>query len=247
MRVSLSVPEPCHEDWSAMSVRDGARFCGSCQHDVADLTRATDGELLRLFGGGDVPKCARFDPRQLDRVLRTADERKVNRLPIAAFTSLLALLSGNEALGQHGVVVGKPIARHAVQPHGTPTAEHPHAPGPRRITISGRLVKDSTDHPLDHGFVQLWSAGQEIRTYSDPTGRFNLVFEATADSIELFFGGADRDPFTQFVSWADTSSSGPLTIDLGEVRMASGERIGYLLGEVAVHRRPTWRFRLNHH
>lgn len=230
-----------------MSARVRGRFCSSCQHEVADLTHATDGELLHLFAGdNEPPKCARFDPRQLDRVLRTPDERNSTMLPIAAFTSLLVLLSGNEALGQHGVVVGKPMPAHVVQPRGTPTAEHPHTPGPRRITIGGRLVKDSTDHPVDHGFVRLWSAGQEIQTYSDPTGRFNLVFEATADSVELFFGGVDRDPSTQFVSWADTSSSGPLTVDLGEVRMASGERIGFMLGEVAVQRRPTWRFRLGH-
>jgi hypothetical protein len=34
-----------------------------------DLTKTSDAELLRLFTSDARPKCARFDPAQLERVL----------------------------------------------------------------------------------------------------------------------------------------------------------------------------------
>ncbi|MBL7953271.1 MAG: hypothetical protein JNM62_16310 [Flavobacteriales bacterium] len=233
-----------------MSTRQDGRFCSSCQHEVADLTHATDNELLRLFGGdAEPPKCARFDPRQLDRVLRGPEERNAGVLPIAMFTSLLALLSGNESLGQHGGVVGKPMPERVdrgSEPRAVPEVGHASSATPRIVTVHGRMVNANTGLAMPDGFVRLWGGSREIQTYSDSTGRFSLVFEATADSTELFFGGPDRDPFTQFVSWARTAGSGPLAIPLGEVRMLPAQRMDpkeMMLGEVAVLRRPTWRFR----
>ena len=55
MRIAISIPKPCHEDWNAMTPDPGSeagrapRFCDSCQHSVADLTTASDAELVALF------------------------------------------------------------------------------------------------------------------------------------------------------------------------------------------------------
>ncbi len=112
MRITLTVPKPCHEDWNAMTPGSDAgvtgRFCDSCQHSVADLTRATDAELVALFTSDTRPKCARFDPRQLDRLLGDPGPSR-SALPVAAFTSLLAVAAGQEAMAQGDVQVkGKP-------------------------------------------------------------------------------------------------------------------------------------------
>jgi hypothetical protein len=102
MKISISIPTPCHEPWKDMSPRPQGRHCAQCDHVVADLTRATDAELVALFTSDARPKCARFDPAQLDRALGTAEQRASNALPVAAFSSLLALASGQEALAQQG-------------------------------------------------------------------------------------------------------------------------------------------------
>lgn len=82
-----------------MTPQDKGRHCAKCAHVVADLTTATDAELVALFTSDARPKCARFDPRQLDRLLSPRPERS-SALPIAAFGSLLAVAAGQEALAQ---------------------------------------------------------------------------------------------------------------------------------------------------
>lgn len=233
-----------------MSERTGGRFCGNCQHEVADLTTATDDELLRIFDGDlPPPTCARFDPRQLVRVLRPMNERTASKLPVVAFTTLLAMLGGNDGKAQHGVVVGKTMPtrmERTTDPRGTPVTENVRAAGPRIITIRGLLVNATTGHPVNDGFVRIWGGEREIQSRSDPSGQFTITFEAKADSAELFFGGPDRDPFTQFVSWANATNTGPITIDMGEVKVVRVPRVDHvemMLGEVAVQRRPTWRLR----
>ncbi|MBL7947168.1 MAG: hypothetical protein JNN32_13980 [Flavobacteriales bacterium] len=233
-----------------MSERTGGRYCGNCQHEVADLTTATDDELLRIFDGDlPPPTCARFDPRQLDRVLRPMNERTASKLPVVAFTTLLAMLGGNDGKAQHGVVVGKTMptrVERTTDPYGTRVTENVRAAGPRIITIRGLLVNATTGHPVNDGFVRIWGGEREIQSRSDPSGQFTITFEAKADSAELFFGGPDRDPFTQFVSWANATNTGPITIDMGEVKVVRVPRVDHvemMLGEVAVQRRPTWRLR----
>ena len=35
---SISIPKPCHEDWSQMSPNEKGRFCQSCSKSVIDFT-----------------------------------------------------------------------------------------------------------------------------------------------------------------------------------------------------------------
>src|SRR5262245_51571681 len=99
MKISISIPKPCHEPWQAMKPETNGRFCDSCQHVVMDLTRASDAELVRLFTSDTKPTCARFDPNQLERVL--SNDPPVNRvIPTMAFSSLLTILSPEKAAAQ---------------------------------------------------------------------------------------------------------------------------------------------------
>ncbi|MBL0129271.1 MAG: carboxypeptidase-like regulatory domain-containing protein [Flavobacteriales bacterium] len=99
MKISISVPEPCHENWNAMIERPTAekgiegRHCASCQHTVMDLTRVSDAQLIALFLKDAMPKCARFDQNQLDRVIALETDRTPRLLPTAAVGMALALAS----------------------------------------------------------------------------------------------------------------------------------------------------------
>lgn len=235
-----------------MSEWEGGRFCGSCQHEVADLTHATDTELLRLFGGeAEAPKCARFDPRQLDRVLRPAHERQASALPIAAFTTLVALLSGTETLAQQGVVVGKPLGTE--QTPRSPACDTPALLGEvqptsavrteRTIIINGRLL-DASAQPAPSGHVQAPTVQRSVRT--DDKGGFSMTLISTSDSVQLYFHAHRHDPFVQFVSWTGVPGTDPITIDLGDVRMGPAQPPEeMMMGKMAIERRPTWRFRPN--
>jgi hypothetical protein len=149
MRLTLTVPKPCHEDWNAMTPQENARFCASCQHSVADLTRATDAELVAIFSSYARPKCARFDPRQLDRLLGDPEASR-RALPVAAFTSLLAVAAGQEAVAQGGVhVKGKPAIERPIPPNtlrmGKPRIDAPTRVGGVQIRMGEALPEP---HPM---------------------------------------------------------------------------------------------------
>lgn len=152
MRIAISIPKPCHEDWNAMTPAQGARFCDSCQHSVADLTRATDAELVALFTSDAKPKCARFDPRQLERVLGEAPTTRNHALPIAVFSSLLAVAAGQEAMAQGGPVIeltGEP-AISAPPPPNTVRMGKPRIVAPQPADTVPCRIKMGEVMPVPH-------------------------------------------------------------------------------------------------
>lgn len=183
MKITISVPTPCHENWDAMSPREQGRHCAQCDHVVADLTTATDAQLVALFTSDSKPKCARFDPRQLDRALGAAEKQQQSRLPAAAFTSLLAVAAGHEALAQQGapIMLGEPAIAQPMPPPPQVTGKMmfvPHSiPPVCNIPITGDTVAVITpqpDPPLEHteiGDVEIQVDGLvkgDIKFIADP-------------------------------------------------------------------------------
>jgi hypothetical protein len=65
--MKVSVPKPCHEDWSKMTPREKGRFCQSCSKTVVDFTKKSKEEIqeyLREHFGKRV--CGHFRREQLD-------------------------------------------------------------------------------------------------------------------------------------------------------------------------------------
>jgi len=122
MKITLSVPKPCHESWEAMKPETSGRFCSQCAHTVADLTRSSDAELIAMLRKEAFPKCARFDPAQLDRVMSDEAQRSSRAIPIAAFTSLLAVAAGQEAMAQSQITVMPTVGQAAIC---RPTTQEP--------------------------------------------------------------------------------------------------------------------------
>jgi hypothetical protein len=86
-KATISISEPCHENWQNMSPTDKGRFCDACQKNVIDFTRISDREILaKINSGGKL--CGRFLPSQLDREIITPKEKS----PIWILASALAFL-----------------------------------------------------------------------------------------------------------------------------------------------------------
>ncbi|MBS1622694.1 MAG: hypothetical protein JST83_01650 [Bacteroidetes bacterium] len=61
----ITIPTPCHEQWSNMNATERGAFCHSCQKVVVDFTRMTDEELIHYLQQG-TPGCGKFRTEQLD-------------------------------------------------------------------------------------------------------------------------------------------------------------------------------------
>lgn len=178
MKITISVPTPCDEDWNAMSPRQQGRHCAQCDHVVADLTTATDAQLVALFTSDAKPKCARFDARQLDRALGAADQQRVRAVPMAAFTSLLSVAAGHEAIAQPDTSIRV----------GEPAIDQPPPPLPlavgKPMFVAPPVVGDTVvvSSPPSDPLLQKIEAGTvSCRLEIDPSGSGAIVPNCGAD------------------------------------------------------------------
>jgi len=66
--MKVTIPKPCHENWTIMTPEEKGRFCQVCSKSVRDFTNATDMEIMAdLTENPNI--CASFRPDQLDRNL----------------------------------------------------------------------------------------------------------------------------------------------------------------------------------
>ena len=75
-KIQLSIHEPCHENWDAMTPVDKGKFCGSCQKQVVDFSNMTDSQVAQFFkkpSTGSI--CGRFMSDQLDRDIMIPKKR----------------------------------------------------------------------------------------------------------------------------------------------------------------------------
>ncbi len=64
--IKLSVPEPCHEDWGAMTPEAKGRHCAVCCKTVVDFTQMSEEDIKAYFAGrAQGSTCGRFLPHQL--------------------------------------------------------------------------------------------------------------------------------------------------------------------------------------
>ncbi len=91
----ITIPEPCSEDWEKMHVVDDEhRHCDSCARTLTDFTNMSDDELVLFFKYNNKKLCGRFHSDQLNRSLRSIQEKTsrstwwkaVVTIPLALFS-----------------------------------------------------------------------------------------------------------------------------------------------------------------
>ena len=67
--LKISIPTPCHEDWSKMDTNEQGRHCNSCMKTVVDFTNMSDEEVKNfLINKKQEHTCGRFKTTQLQRI-----------------------------------------------------------------------------------------------------------------------------------------------------------------------------------
>ena len=65
----ISIPTPCHEDWSNMTPNEKGRNCSSCAKTVVDFTGMSDEQVKYFFLNKKEERvCGRFRNEQLHRI-----------------------------------------------------------------------------------------------------------------------------------------------------------------------------------
>lgn len=76
--LNISIPKPCHEDWSAMTPTDKGAFCAACAKEVTDFSNMNDDEVKHYFLLNAGKKtCGRFRKEQLKGLNIVVDEQVI--------------------------------------------------------------------------------------------------------------------------------------------------------------------------
>ena len=66
---SISIPKPCHEDWSKMTPNEKGRFCFSCSKTVVDFTKMSPDEIQDYIANNKNQRiCGHIKQSQLDTI-----------------------------------------------------------------------------------------------------------------------------------------------------------------------------------
>ncbi|WP_333601276.1 carboxypeptidase-like regulatory domain-containing protein [Flavobacterium sp.] len=166
-KINISIPQPCHENWEAMTAMDKGKFCASCQKKVFDFTNSSDREIISAFDKNQ-NLCGRFLDTQLNRDLVKPKEKTT--LWLATTTALISLVGLNEATAQEPVKTEQ-TERHVLLGKPAP-------PKPQEIEVSG-VVLDDQNIPLPGANISV--KGKSIFAQTDFDGKYTI--KANKDDI----------------------------------------------------------------
>ena len=188
---TLSINEPCHEDWQQMLPATSGRFCLHCQKKVTDFTHLSDREIIRLVKQNPDGLCGRLNSNQLNSPIIEAKEPNT----FVRFYRILAglLLFGGATKGvaqkltppKQAITVDKQIqSKEKIKSNA--------ANKNFENIIEGTLLDSITKKPIpDVAIYAININPVDIYTSSDAHGYFKLQIPDSLlkDSIDLMFDG----------------------------------------------------------
>ncbi|WP_291131924.1 carboxypeptidase-like regulatory domain-containing protein [Flavobacterium sp. UBA7682] len=174
-KINISIPQPCHENWEAMTAVDKGKFCASCQKKVHDFSKVSDREIVTAFQQNK-NLCGRFLNTQLERDLVKPNEKSSIWLATTVAVISLIGIGTNEVNAQEAVkteqtdrrILGKFIVE----------------PKPEEIEVSG-IVSDETG-PLPGANVTI--KGTTFSTQTDFDGKYSIKVQKDSTLIISFTG-----------------------------------------------------------
>lgn len=164
--IKVSIPEPCHEDWSKMSQTEKGAFCQVCTKEVIDFTNVIDEDIVKHVLKND-NACGRFSKTQLDRNL-TLERSPGQRLaPLAASLLLpLTMMAGTVTTSKQGEIKSSTYTSLGI---GSLHKEANRV----QITVTGTIT-DLYGEPVHKVRVEVKETGET--TLTDKKGNYSITF-----------------------------------------------------------------------
>ncbi|TYB79698.1 carboxypeptidase-like regulatory domain-containing protein [Bizionia myxarmorum] len=185
--LTITIPEPCHENWNNMSPNEKGRFCKACDKIVHDFTTKTNEQIVKtIMDHGQV--CGRFKTNQLNKELVYSRKSKNSFRTILAsgFFSMLTF-SSYRSLAQTKPETVQTDSIKAPSVLGKPAVSILHS-----NKISGTIL-DETNLPLPGANVVI--KNKTIGTQTDFYGNFEIEAKV-GDIITISFIGYETKEVT---------------------------------------------------
>ncbi len=180
--IQLFIPEPCHENWDAMTPTDQGRYCQSCAKEVIDFGCMSDAEIIAFLDKKQGSICGNFMNTQLERPI-TAVRRKSLSFRYFFQFFIPAFMFAQKARAQGKIVyAGVKIENHAEQ------------------SVSGNftagVIRDAkTRLPLTGVTVKI--KGRSIGIQTDSAGMFRIQTTQLFKSVVAQVSCIGYQPYEQ--------------------------------------------------
>ncbi|MGZ3863511.1 MAG: T9SS type A sorting domain-containing protein [Bacteroidia bacterium] len=147
--MKISITEPCHENWDAMTPNQQGAFCNSCAKDVVDFSKKSLEEIKNFFSKPQSGRvCGRFEEKQLqelsveDFVSRFTYWNFSKKFAAIFFMAFAFIFLGNEAQAQYGehMMKGEVMVVQEKSPKKNTGNDEQHQEAERRM-IKGKVAR----------------------------------------------------------------------------------------------------------
>lgn len=186
--LSVSIKEPCHEDWSLMTPVSQGKHCKSCQKTVVDFTKMSKSGVADYLSSNKESLCGRFSRDQLNVNLLPA---KKNR----RYAKYAALLIGLVPLTGISQTTSDQIERPFILGKRVMSSQTVNPKPP--LTVKGTLVDKGSKTEILFGTAALYNSDGVLITgvETDVEGRFELTI-GESQYIEFYYIGYDKRQYT---------------------------------------------------
>jgi len=180
-KIQLSIPEPCHENWDAMTPTQQGRYCNACAKEVVDFSSMSDSEVLGYFTRKKKVDqvCGRAYPDQLDRDIAALPQKQKHWRWYYMLSAFLLLMKPVKSKAQGGIRIladsSTLVCKQPVKGDVKQSSNH---------LIKAR-VKDEAGNPV--AFASIIIAGTVRGTRADDAGWFSLAKEG--EDMNLVISG----------------------------------------------------------
>jgi CarboxypepD_reg-like domain/MORN repeat variant len=194
LKIKLSIPKPCSEDWNKMTPEGKGRHCNKCSKNIVDFSTYTDKELLDFFAKANGETCGRFSGSQLERAIYEPSNTLIFRKLL--FGTALATGIATTAYGQNTVTSQVDNNQSSINAHKRSGKKLPVIDS--TYQINGTVVDSANKKPLPFANLVLIHKGIEILSaVTDMNGKFifilNRRYIGSHFTISLdYFGYSDK-------------------------------------------------------
>lgn len=180
--ISLSIEEPCAEQWSNFTPTASGGFCSSCSKNVIDFTTMSDAEVLAFFINKPANTCGRLRTDQLKNYTFKTSATLNPGLTLlkAGFLSLmLALVSKGSLANAIPVQIPSPFEQYTMDMQTTTNS----SVEAERI-VKGIVRSGDANEPM--AGVNIYLKGSTDGTVTDADGKFEFPRKLKEGDVLVF-------------------------------------------------------------
>jgi hypothetical protein len=235
--IDLSIPEPCHQPWRAMSGDAAQRHCPSCNKTVHNLASLNQRQIEDLIRASDGPVCARVTRRRDGSVVMA--ESSPQPLGLSSTFVLASALAAAPVFAQEFAPPRAVVTGTVLTPDHSRYIQ-PDAPREILFVQNGKTVLTTTSD----------TRGRFTATV--PVGTYDIIFRSgpmwgeRVDTVALHAGAQEFSPVRERFDFGHLGEVDQLTqvVTVGELISTLFYPItprNLLLHPVAVARELGWR------